>query len=1128
MLFLLVSVNMDYSEDILVKKLDEFIRKYYKNQLLKGLIYTTGLVLCFYLAVALLEYFAHFDTTVRTVLFYSLLGGILAVIARHILLPLSKLNKIGAIISNEQAAEIIGKHFSEVKDKLLNVLQLKQASKEERNPSASLGSVALLEASINQKIKELKPVPFAAAIDFRQNKRYLKYALIPLVLIVFIIFAAPSLITDSTRRLVHHSEFYEKQIPFHFLILNKELKSVEQQDFDLEVKVTGQEIPENVFLQVNGNEYRLSKENIVNFSYVFKNLQRNTKFKLSADGYTSPEFEISVLPNPVLLNFDIHLDYPAYIGKKNEVLRNTGDLVIPAGTHVSWNFNTKDTRNLRVSFMDSTYNLSPSSNSCTYANRFLKSDSYAVTTSNEFMKSKDSVVYAINVIPDLYPTIQVEERKDSLSSQRLFYHGEVKDDYGFSGLFFSYKLIRKEDSSAAEAAKVQTEKIPVSTTFSQDQFIYFWDLDKLHLAPGDQIEYFFEVRDNDGVHGPKATRSAKMLFKAPTLQELAQKSEESSQTVKSDISESVQKAKELQKDIDDLHKKVLEKKSLSWDDKKKAQELIDKEKKLENTIEQFKKENSKSQKEQSDYRKDDQKLLDKQQQIQDLFDQLLTDDMKKQMKDLEKLMQTMDKDKMQEQLEKMKLSNKDLEKELDRTLELYKQMEFDKKLSDTKDRLDKLADEQQKLSEKAEQKKADSPELENKQEQLNKEFEDIKKELSDLQKKNDALEKPHDEFKDTDPQQQQIQKDMKESSQSLQSKDNKKASKSQKSAAGKMQELSQKLSQMQAQMQKDQEGEDENAIRQILANLLRLSFDQEALMGELGKTRTDNPQYVKIARKESRLKDDAQMVEDSLMALSKRNPKVGEAFNKSISSINSNMDKAISSLADRNSGEAGARQQYVMTSVNDLALLLNEALNMMQSAQKNGKPGSGGSCKKPGGKGQKESAASLRQMQQALNSKMGEMMKKMKDGKGQSGSGMSEELARMAAQQEAIRGMLQKMADQLKKDGKGGGTLGNTSEKMEETETDLVNKRITQETIRRQQDILTKMLDYEKAEKEREMDTERKADQPKNQEFSNPNEFLEYNKLKAREVELLKTVPPSLSPYYKGKVSEYFNNFEEK
>jgi hypothetical protein len=102
---------------------------------------------------------------------------------------------------------------------------------------------------------------------------------------------------------------------------------------------------------------------------------------------------------------------------------------------------------------------------------------------------------------------------------------------------------------------------------------------------------------------------------------------------------------------------------------------------------------------------------------------------------------------------------------------------------------------------------------------------------------------------------------------------------------------------------------------------------------------------------------------------------------------------------------------------------------------------------------------------------------------------------------------------------------GDLAKKMEETETDLVNKMITQETIKRQQEILTKLLEHEKAEREREMDEKRKSNEAKNENFGNQNLFLEYKRLKEQELELLKTVPASLNPYYKQKVNTYLNNF---
>jgi hypothetical protein len=232
--------------------------------------------------------------------------------------------------------------------------------------------------------------------------------------------------------------------------------------------------------------------------------------------------------------------------------------------------------------------------------------------------------------------------------------------------------------------------------------------------------------------------------------------------------------------------------------------------------------------------------------------------------------------------------------------------------------------------------------------------------------------------------------------------------------------------------------------------------------------------------------------------------------------------------------EALSRQQMAMTSINNLALMLNEALQQMQdAAKKQGPPGSG-SCKKPGGSGNKPSMANMRQMQEQLNKqiqKLKEGMEKNGNKPGQKpgslGQGMSQELAKLAAQQEAIRKEVQKMADQINKDGKGGGNIGKLAEKMEETETDLVNKMLSQETVKRQQEILTKMLESEKAEKEREMDEQRQSNEAKNEIYSNPNAFLEYNLLKQKETELLKTVPPSLNPFFKIKVNQYFNTFEK-
>ncbi len=1124
----------------LIEKLDEFIRKYYKNKLLKGLIYSVALVLIFFVSLTVLEYFAHFSSVVRTILFYSFIATTGFVFIKYIVIPLSKIYKLGTQLTYIEAANIIGKHFSDVQDKLLNVLQLQQTATQQ----LASNSYQLLEASVNQKTKELKPFPFTAAVDLSENKKFLKYVLFPVLLITIILFVSPRIISDGTKRLVKHDAFFEKEAPFQFNILNTSLTTIAQQDYQLKVKLTGNEVPDNIYVEVDGNQFKLEKENIIKFNYIFKNVQKNIHFQLVAGEFKSKEFELVAIPNPVLLNFDISLMFPKYLNKKDELLKNTGDLLIPAGTKVSWKFNTENTNQLKLNFNDTSFSIAPAAeNSFNYSTRLLKDKTYSVITANKFIKSKDSVNYTINVIPDEFPQIMVEEKRDTITGKHVFFHGNIKDDYGFNRLTFNYRFVINNDSSVTDNYKkitTNTKVLAISKLSLQDEFFHSWDMTELGLVPGDQIEYYFEIWDNDGVTGSKSTRSQKMLFKAPSMKEIFENAEKNNEKIKNDLQESISQAKDVQKELSELQRKIVEKKTLSWEEKKKLQELLNKQKELQNKIEKIKNENVQNNKQQNEYQQPDEKIVDKQKKLEELFDKVMTPELKDKYKELQKLLDKLDKDKVQDALDKMKLDNKDIMKELDRNLEIFKQLEVEQKLQKNIDKLNELAKKQDELAKKTEDKNTDTKEQKEKQDALNKEFEDTKKDLQELQKMNSELEEPK-KIENTEQKQQDIKNDMQKSSEELGNKQKKGASKSQKSAAQKMQELSNEMAKEQAESEQEQATEDINKLRDLLENLIQLSFNQEALIGDLAKAKTNDPQFYKINQKQKKLQDDSKMIEDSLLALSKRVPQIQASVNKEISAINMNMEKAVDEIKEsqtpsmdgRNHKEEGmSRQQFAMTSINNLALMLNEALTQMQAqAKKPGKPGSG-SCSKPGGTGKKPSMANLRKMQEQLN----QQIQKLKDGlekggnkpgkkPGQGGSGMSQELAKLAAEQGAIRQELQKMADQINKDGKGAGNLGKLAENMETTETDLVNKMISQETIKRQQEILTKMLESEKAEKEREMDEKRQSDEAINIKLSNPNEFIEYKTLKQKETELLKTTPPSLNLFYKNKVNQYFTNF---
>ena len=1105
---------------LLIAKIDEFIRKYYKNRLIRGVIFSIALLVVLYILFIGLEYFSYFTANVRQVLFYTYFLATGVIIWRFVAIPILNLRRIGKVISHEMAAKIIGDHFPLIQDQLLNTLQLNALNK------SGQGNSALLLASIDQKIIRLKLIPFTSAVDYSQNRKYLKYALIPLVLVLFILLSSPSIITGPSKRILYYQTYFEKPSPFQVTLLNDTLKAIQQEDFRVDIKLTGNEIPDNLSIETGGAEYAMVKDNPVKFHYVIKNVQHNTTFRFSTPDYASIEYNLRVLPKPIILDFEVALTYPAYLNKPSEVLSNNGDLNIPAGTTIRWKFFTRDAKLIKMRFEKELINLRQnSSNAFTFQKRLLSSTPYSVSVSNQYIRNIDSLVYHLEVIPDFFPFISVDEFRDSIYDSRLYFKGFIKDDHGFTALTFNYTIDSTLNETSSANNRYKSIAIPIDRILSQQTYYYFVDMASFTANPGSSITYYFEIFDNDGVTGSKSSKTQKMAFRVPTLKELEEKAETGNKEIKDDLADALKESKKLQRQIDELNRQLFDKKTLGWQEKEQIKKLMDKQKALEQSVENIRKENAEKNQGEQTFNNPDPEILEKQKQLEKLFNEVLPDDLKKMYEELQNLLEKADKEKVADMLKQMKQDNEDIEKQLDRNLELFKQIEFEKKLGETIDKLTELAIQQAELANKTEQ--ADQKEndlIREKQQELNKDFKDVRDALNDLEKKNAELEEPN-KLKNTDNEESAIEKELEKSLDNLDKKNNKNASKSQQKSSRQMEQLGEMLTQMKEDMEKEADAEDAEAMREILENLIRISFEQENQMGELNKVNRNDPKYLQLIERQKNLRDDLANIEDSLTAISKRQVMIEPFVSREISSINRNIDEAIAAMNDRNTNVAKSNQQFVMTSVNNLALLLAESLKkMQQNISAKGSTKSKGNSFKPG-QGS-PSIKSLRQLQQQLNMQIENMKSGMgkPDKSGKSGKGsMSEQLARMAAQQEGIRKQLQDMSDQMQEKSSGvSKSVKEMMQKMEQTETDLVNKMISQETVRRQQEILTRLLESEKAEQQREMEQKRESTEARTQSYTNPAKFLEFKKLHAKESELLRTVPPGLKPFYKTKANAYF------
>lgn len=1096
---------MDSGYQQLIKKIDDFIRKYYLNKLVRGAIWLSGIFLVSYLLLIVSEYYSYFSINTKTILFYSFVFSqvILAwfLIGKHLVAYFN----LGKIINHEQASEIIGSHFPDVKDKLINTLQLKKQA------DLGVANHALLEASINQKIATLKPIPFVKAVNISENKKYLQYALFPMAAVIVIAFAAPSILTDGTERIINHNVFYKKQAPFNFNIVNKSLDVTQGDDFELKLKLTGDEIPQDIYLEDGVNTFKLNKHDIINFSYQFKNLQSKKTIRFKAGEFYSDEYVINVKSKPLLINYSALLNYPTYLNKLPEVIQNPGDMTVPVGTYITWRFKTEHVTQIGFSYQNQLKNItSEDKDNYTFKNRIIKNSAYSIILKNKEVNTQDSVSYQINTIADLYPKIEVNQRLDSANLNVVYFIGKIADDYGLSSLNFHYQILKTDD----ESRKGKKFVVPVNfdKPAAQSSFFYLWKLKEIGLKPGEEIAYYFDVADNDGVFGAKHTQSATLTYKLASKEESIQKIEETSQAIKQKMQTAIRQADKIQKETKKLNQELIDQKTIGYEQKKQIENLLEQQKKLENLIKDVQKDSKQNLLDRKEIQPENDKILEKQKQIQDLFDNVLDEKTKKLLENLQKLMEQNQKELTKEQLQQMQVDNKALEKELDRILELYKKLEVEQKLNDAIEKLDELAKKQDDLSKQNDKNNLD------KQKDIEKAFDELKKDLKEVDQKNQELDKPAD-FENPEQDQKEIDQEMDNAEKSLEENKSQKASQAQKNAAQKMKQLSQKLQSMQQSGEEQENKVNEQELRQILKNLLQSSFDQEKVLVDLRRTNQDDPNFIKLAQKQRDIKDNLKMVEDSLYSLSKKVPQIESTVNKEIQAINQQIGQSLDFITERRIDQANKNQQFALTSINNLALMLSEALKQLQDAMKNAQSGGKGKPK-PG-------LSQLSEMQKELNKNMQKAKEQMQQQgikPGQKGkSGMSEQMAKMAQQQQMIRQALQEINNSLNKDGQGKlGNLEKIIKEMEQTELELVNKRITQEALLRQQDIQTRLLEAEKAEREREQDTQRESKAAKN--FT-PNYNLileEYQKQKAKEVEQIKTMPPALNYFYKSKISEYF------
>lgn len=1097
----------------ITEKLQQFSKKYYTSELIKGSLLFISLGLIYLLFTLFIEYFLWLKPTARTLLFWLFIIVELFLFLRFICFPIFKILGLKRGISNEEASKIIGNHFPQIKDKLLNLLQLKQ----NKNQSD------LLLASIEQKSKEIQPIAFNKAVNFNTNIKYLKYILIPLFIwCLFFLTGTTNKLSQSFNRVVNHSTAYKAPAPFYFKSTSNDLTVIKGKDITIFLQTTGEIIPEQAKIHFDEQQYFLRNEGNGLFSYTFTQVQKPINFYAKANGITSDIFELAVIDTPSIQNISLELTYPNYTKKKNEIIENTGNLIIPQGTTVKWAVKTSQTDSVHLLSNNKRFAfLKDKETTFEFEKQVKEAFNYQITTSNKNLKEYEKLQFSVAVIKDKYPTIDVKSNIDSISRGDAQFVGQIADDYGFKKM----ELVYYDKNSNQQTEQFETIKLTKNTL----QTFFFEFPGSLNLKEGIDYELYFQVFDNDVINGSKKAKSQKFSYQQKTTNQIDTEILEEQRNYIQNLENSLSKQEQQKKSLEKIQFELQNNKNVNWNNQKKIKNLI---KRQEQYKKMMQRQTDNLKKNFSEKKEKNEALQEKKENLKKRIDELKKmDKQQKLLDELKKLTEKLNREDLLKKTKELAQQNKQQERSLERILEMAKRYYMEQKMQKLADNLKELSEKQEKLSKKENTKNNNNKEIKEAQQKVNKDFQQVKKELDELKDANKKLKSPM-EIPAMDNLTKQAEKELNKALENL-DKQEAEANKSQKKAAQKMQEMSQKMQESMQEMSAESEQENMEGLHQVLENLITFSFEQEALMNVFSKNNSSHPNFGKNLQKQFQLKTYFEHIDDSLFVLSIKNPKISSKIQDELSLAHYNLDESLENFADNRFQKGITNQHYIMTAANTLADMLGNTLDAM----KNPKPGKG----KGKGKGKSFSLPDIIKKQGDLTKKMQNGMQKKKGGKKKGnksgnkeggnkqgeGDGQSEklngELYQIYKEQSELRQQLEEALEQHK-NGKGANeNAKKVVKKMEQLENDILEKGFTQQSIDRMQQLNYQLLKLKKATFEQNKDKQRKSD-TNLKEFDNKSaKELKFKKLFYNQTEILNRQSLPLQPDYQKKVQEYFS-----
>jgi hypothetical protein len=1095
-----------------------------RRRLLRGSVRSVLAAAVVAVILLALESIAPMSAPLRSAAVLAGLAGVVAVAIPGVVLPMLDLLGIRSAGSELETAAEVGRALPELRDRMVNALQLHQES----SRGTVSGSKELIEAALEDLQHQVAPVDLERALGPFRIAPLASVAGSMLGVLALLLLVFPGSLGRAGVRLLYCTREFVTPPAFTLVVSPGDEDVIRGSDVVIRARALGV-APSQAYLQirpegqVSFDEEEMRRDTAGEFRASLPGLRRSLEYRVRAADQRSDAYRLRVIDRPIIRVLRLGLEFPSYTGLGARQLDdNVGDVVALKGTVIRVRLESSAELARAELVLDGVHRrpLTVTGSTASGTLRLERDQTYHIALEDTAgTANADPVEYRIRAVADRAPTVVIRLPGQDLDVTETTVVGlviHIEDDYGFSGLRLVHRLVHSRyEPEAAEASVVA---IPLPANSGVEAFVpYQWDLKPLLLASEDVVEYFVEVLDNDRISGPKHAVSDTYRLRLPSLDEILAEAEHDQESSLGTLEEALEQAKQAHEELEKLRREMTTRPDQTeWEARQQADNMMERyqsiQQQVEHTLQRI---------EEMTQKLNQQQLLspetlEKFMELQALMEEMSTPEFREAMRKLQEAMQRLDPEAIRRAMEQLSLSEETFRRSIERTINLLKRIQIEQKLDAILRQTEQMLQEQESLrdasAELATQERRAGEDLMARQQDVARQLERLQESLGGLQEQMEEFpgEMPREELQAARDSlaQSALEGELDRIQEAMRAGSMSEAHQRQQRAAGTMQAVRDQVAAIQEALRANQQRQVANEMRRALQDLLELSQRQERLRQESEASERGSPGQRERAQEQMEIGRDLSGLTQRLGALSQKTFGITPEMGKAIGDAQRAMGEAIGSLEQRDARSAGSHQQEAMGSLNEAAQMMQWSLQaMMQGGQGMGMAGF------------MQRLEQLAGQQQGINQGTRSL------------GGMTQQqaaaLSRLAGEQAAARRSLEELAREAAGAGELSKLLGDLTriaQEMREVQTDLVQGQVNPETLQKQDRILSRLLDSQRSLRERDFERQRRAERGTTPERLSPPEL----KTASREgrdrlrQDLLKALEEGYARDYQALIRKYF------